>query len=245
MHDRVIFAGDSAHIVSPFGARGGNGGIQDIDNLGWKLAAVLGGQAGEALIATYNEERVRGADENILNSARSTSFMTPKSPMEEMFREEVLAMAEKEPFARRLVNSGRLSLPCSLAGLRLQSPDDPAFDGGLEAGSPCLDAPVTVAGCDGWLLDTLGGRFLVLSFGQPADVPDGLAQIVVLPAGSAAPVAPGHVVDREGLVAARYAGRPGAAYLIRPDQHVAARFVAPTREKLATAMAVALGGTAP
>ncbi|MEO0912482.1 MAG: FAD-dependent monooxygenase, partial [Pseudomonadota bacterium] len=40
VHDRVIFVGDSAHVVSPFGARGGNGGIQDVDNLGWKLAAV-------------------------------------------------------------------------------------------------------------------------------------------------------------------------------------------------------------
>ena len=75
VHDRVIFAGDSAHIVSPFGARGGNSGIQDIDNRVWKLAAVLNGEGGAGLIESYNEERVHGADENILNSARSTSFM--------------------------------------------------------------------------------------------------------------------------------------------------------------------------
>ena len=36
-HDRVIFAGDAAHVVSPFGARGANSGIQDTDNLVWKL----------------------------------------------------------------------------------------------------------------------------------------------------------------------------------------------------------------
>ena len=74
----MIFVGDSAHVVSPFGARGGNGGIQDVDNLGWKLAAVLNG-ASPALIDSYNTERVQAADENILNSARTTNFMTPKS----------------------------------------------------------------------------------------------------------------------------------------------------------------------
>ena len=45
VHGRVIFVGDSAHVVSPFGARGGNGGIQDADNLAWKLALVLKGEA--------------------------------------------------------------------------------------------------------------------------------------------------------------------------------------------------------
>src|SRR6185295_6785806 len=65
VHGRVIFAGDSAHVVSPFGARGGNGGIQDVDNLAWKLAAVIKGEAGGALLDTYNAERVHGADENI------------------------------------------------------------------------------------------------------------------------------------------------------------------------------------
>jgi len=87
VHGGVVFAGDSAHIVSPFGARGGNGGIQDVDNLVWKLAAVVRGEAPASLIATYDEERIHGADENILNSARATGFMTPKSEMERIFRD--------------------------------------------------------------------------------------------------------------------------------------------------------------
>ena len=124
VHGRVIFIGDSAHVVSPFGARGGNGGIQDVDNLVWKLALVLKGEAPASLLETYDEERVHGADENILNSSRSTSFMTPKSAIEREFRDGVLALAADLPFARRLVNSGRLSVPCSLAGMRLQTPDD-------------------------------------------------------------------------------------------------------------------------
>lgn len=78
LHDRVIFAGDSAHVVSPFGARGGNGGIQDVDNLGWKLALVLSGEGSPDLLESYNTERTFGADENIMNSSRSTNFMSPK-----------------------------------------------------------------------------------------------------------------------------------------------------------------------
>ncbi|MDX2158295.1 MAG: FAD-dependent oxidoreductase [Hyphomicrobiaceae bacterium] len=245
VHGRVVFAGDSAHIVSPFGARGGNGGIQDVDNLGWKLAAVLQSEATERLIATYDEERIRGADENILNSARATGFMTPKSAMERMLREEVLAMAATEPFARRLVNSGRLSLPCSLDRLSLQSDDDPGFSGGLGPGSPCIDAPVwTATSGDGWLLNELGGEFCVMTFGAPIVVPKAVRQLTI---GVAAPP-PGngfaHVVDREGLVSQRYSGAPGAAYLIRPDQHVAARWLRPTPEKIAAALRRALGGEA-
>ncbi len=242
VHDRVIFAGDSAHIVSPFGARGGNGGIQDADNLAWKLAAMIKGGAPSRLLATYDEERIRGADENILNSARATSFMTPKSRMERIFRDEILAMAAAEPFARRLVNSGRLSQPCSLAGLSLQADDDAEFVGGLAPGSPCLDAPIIDArGDNGWLLKWLGHEFIVLSFGGPADVPEGVRRVVVGAAHVPSPSDPDYVGDVEGLVAARYGGMRDAAYLIRPDGHVAARFVKPTREKIAAALARALG----
>ncbi|MFV0296070.1 MAG: FAD-dependent oxidoreductase [Hyphomicrobiaceae bacterium] len=248
VHGRVIFAGDSAHIVSPFGARGGNGGIQDVDNLAWKLAAVIQGSATEDLIETYNEERTHGADENILNSARSTSFMTPKSPMETIFREEVLAMAREEPFARRLVNSGRLSLPCSLAGLALQSPDDNTFNGGLAPGSPCHDAPVRTAdGHDSWLLGHLGGDWCVLSFGKPVAAPAPVRQVVIhqTPPHTPDPDPGIALIDHEGRVATRYGGRDGTCYLIRPDQHVAARFATPSQDALTAALARGQGKTAP
>jgi len=236
VHGRVVFAGDSAHIVSPFGARGGNGGIQDVDNLAWKLAAVVNGAAPESLIETYDEERIRGADENLLNSARSTSFITPKSAMERIFCEEVLSLAETEPFARRLVNSGRLSLPCALAGLSLQSDDDPGLPFGLGPGSACLDAPVlTGDGSPSWLLRHLGGRFAVVSFGAPVEVPEGLEQVVIARDRNRSVPDYVRLVDRDGLVANRYGGIPGSACLIRPDQHVAARFLCPTRDAIAAA----------
>ncbi len=221
VHDRVIFVGDSAHIVSPFGARGGNGGIQDVDNLSWKLAAVLNGDAGDRLLESYNDERVHGADENILNSSRSTSFMTPKSDMEKMFRDAVLDFSADLPFARRLVNSGRLSMPCSLAGFPLQTP---AFgNDGLKPGLACPDAPV-VNGNAGWLLNHLGGEFTLLSIGdlEPIDGLDADIGRIGVTAGGPADPNIRVLQDANGVVQTRYGG--GNHYLVRPDQHVAARF---------------------
>lgn len=231
VHGRVVFTGDSAHVVSPFGARGGNGGIQDADNLAWKLAMVIRGTAGAALIESYDEERVRAADENILNSARATGFMTPRSEAEAAFRKAALDLARDHAFARRFVNSGRLSVACSLAGLSLQTPDDAA--GGVRPGEACPDAPVADAeGHAGFLLDHLGGDFRLLAVGDVA-VPEGLDLAVVRVAGAG-------LADRDGLVAARYG--EGVLYLVRPDQHVAARFQAPTRAAILVAFARATGG---
>ena len=82
VHGRVIFAGDAAHQVSPFGARGGNSGMQDAENLAWKLAAVLAGEAGPGLLESYEHERMQAADENIGHSTRSTDFIAPHSDAE-------------------------------------------------------------------------------------------------------------------------------------------------------------------
>ena len=90
---RVLFAGDAAHQVSPFGARGANTGVQDIDNLAWKLAMVLRGEASEALLDSYHEERAYAADDNILNSTRATDFITPKTKPSRYFRDAVLELA--------------------------------------------------------------------------------------------------------------------------------------------------------
>ena len=232
VHGRVIFAGDSAHLVSPFGARGGNGGIQDADNLCWKLASIVKGKARRSLLDSYDEERGRGADENILNSKRTTNFMTPKTATERLFRDNILALAREFPFARSLVNAGRLSKPCSLDGLSLQSDDDRSLDGAMTPGVPCADAPIVDAsGRTGWLLEHLGGDFTLLVLADTlAEIPDrsALARLKPPPSvcvvsrngldGRGSPI----LFDRDGLVHARYGG-PGV-YLIRPDQHVAARF---------------------
>ena len=211
---RVIFAGDAAHQVSPFGARGANSGIQDIDNLGWKLGLVLKGLAPDTLLDSYDAERLEAADENIRNSTRSTDFITPKSEVSQLFREAVLHLSRDHAFARPLVNSGRLSVPCVYDGSPLSSADD--LLGGparTRPGAPCPDAPMG----DGYLLDTLGDGFVILGLGTK--VPDRMDE-----AGLSARVLK---VPNHGITAplrARYLGdAPSAVYLVRPDQHVAYR----------------------
>ncbi len=230
-HGRLLFVGDAAHQVSPFGARGANSGFQDTDDLLWKLALVMKGQAPEALLDTYDADRTYAADENIRNSTRSTDFITPKSAVSKLFRNAALELARTQPFARKLVNSGRLSVPAFLVHSALNTPDVDGFAGNMVPGAPMDDAPVRVAGHDAWLLDQLGNSFVLMVF---VDGAQGLtpAQRTSLQALAQAPVpvrlltvgAGCDVDDAQGLVARRYDARPGTAYLIRPDQHVAARW---------------------
>jgi 3-(3-hydroxy-phenyl)propionate hydroxylase len=214
VHGRVIFCGDSAHLVSPFGARGGNGGIHDADNLAWKLAMVLKGVAPQTLLASYDEERSHGADENILHSARATRFMSPGNAAQRIFRDETLDLARDHAFARKLVHSGRLSTPCSLEGLSLQTPD--SLGGArVKPGTVCPDARLPDGG---FLLERLGGEFKLLCIG--VDVPQGLGMEAVQ-------------ADANGEVGERY-GR--GVYLVRPDQHVAAWFPAGGSEEVREAL---------
>jgi len=108
---RMFFAGDAAHVVSPFGARGGNSGIQDAANLGWKLALVIEGKAPERLLNSYDEERRPAAHENILVTRRTSRFLAPQTPFEKRLRRSLLKLARDYPFARSWVNTGRMSQP--------------------------------------------------------------------------------------------------------------------------------------
>jgi len=239
-HGRVLFVGDAAHQVSPFGARGANSGIQDADNLVWKLDLVMQGVAGEALLDSYDVERVIAADENILNSTRSTDFITPKSPISRLFRDAALELAREHAFARRIVNSGRLSVPCVLQDSPLNTPDNPddGFAGPMQPGAPCADAPARGPdGGDDWLLHHLGGDFTLLAFDAdlPVDAVTNLpVPVNILRIGV-------DLFDPTGSIARRYDLRPGTVYLIRPDQHVAARSRRFDRAWLDGALARALG----
>jgi 3-(3-hydroxy-phenyl)propionate hydroxylase len=233
VHGRVVFAGDAAHGVSPFGARGANSGVQDADNLAWKLDWLLKGWAGPALLASYGPEREYAADENILNSTRATDFITPKSEISRLFRDATLDLAREHAFARRLVNSGRLSVPAILRDSPLNTADVDAFAGPMVPGAPLTDAPVVRAdGRASWLLRETAPDFTLLVFGPAPGWAQGLPHVTTR--------AVGHdLLDAQGLVAQRLDATPGTAYLIRPDQHVAARWRQPTEAAVRAALATA------
>ena len=258
-HGRVLFAGDAAHQVSPFGARGANSGFQDADDLMWKLSLVIKGQASEKLLDSYAHDRQFAADENIMNSTRSTDFITPKSRTSKTFRNQVLALAKHHPFARKLVNSGRLSVPSFLTGSVLNTPDADVFEGNMVPGAPMDDAPVQVNGQDAWLLDQVGKGFQVMLFADAPPKPEVLTQLAFCRSAPPCANEPVQVtplivtssplnihgmkviVDTQGLVAKRYDAQPGTTYLLRPDQHVLARWRSLNSDQLQAAMTRALG----
>jgi 3-(3-hydroxy-phenyl)propionate hydroxylase len=227
-HGRVIFAGDAAHQVSPFGARGANSGIQDADNLGWKLAAVVAGGS-ERLLESYNWERVLAADENILASTRSTDFISPRSAVSRAFRDAVLDLAARFEFARPMVNSGRLSLPCIYDDGPLNGADARGLPARTRPGAPACDAALAPSQGGGWLLDRLGGGFCLLAIDAELPAETELPAIRLTAEGAPA-------------LAARWLGEAGGAIcLIRPDQHVAARWTAWDGPAVAVALARAEG----
>jgi 3-(3-hydroxy-phenyl)propionate hydroxylase len=251
---RVLFAGDSAHGVSPFGARGANSGVQDAENLAWKLDAVLRGAAGDSLLDSYAEEREFAADENILNSTRATDFITPKSEISRLFRDAVLQLSKQHPFARTLVNSGRLSVPATLHGSSLNTPDADRFEGRMLPGAAAADAPVQLPNSQrGWLMRQLGAGFtLLLAAGEGSaalaarlsdmHLPIPLHVLTIaLPASTATTAdTTAALVDVDGLVAQRYDLKPGNAVLLRPDHHVCARWRHPDADAVRRAIDRAL-----
>ena len=227
-HGSVLFAGDAAHQVSPFGARGANSGVQDADNLGWKLDLVHKGLADQTLLDSYTTEREFGADENILNSTRATDFMTPKTEISRTFRDAVLTLAGKHPFARPLVNSGRLSVPCVYDGFDLFTPDTLDAPAVTRPGASCPDAPLD----DGYVLDQLGSDFVVLALNCEAE--DLTAHSIT--------TRTVHVAAPSDALRDRYLGaQTQAVYLIRPDQHVVGRWASFDRSLIVDAIETSIG----
>jgi len=285
-HGRMLFAGDSAHQVSPFGARGGNSGIQDADALAWRLVRVVRGEANESVLDAWAQERQAAADENILNSTRSTDFISPKSPIALSFRNAALELAATLPFARRMVNSGRLSTPTVADDSPANTADADAADAGgfvapaMRPGAPSVDAPLlSIDGRPQWWLNRIGGEFDLLIFtgsacADTAALParlGALRQVLdeaglpalrihrVMTRSSAPGANPGEpdgdgaltdsladsltdsLTDADGVFAARCDARPGTVYLLRPDQHVCARWRSLDPQAVAGSMARALG----
>ncbi len=230
-HGRVLFAGDAAHQVSPFGARGANSGVQDTDNLVWKLKLVIEGKAPVKLLDTYSFERCWAADENLMNSTRSTDFITPKSTASKTIRTATLQLAQKHAFARKLVNSGRLSVPSYYVDSPLNTPDVDEFSGSMEPGAPLDDAPVSIDGRASWLLDHIGNRFQLMVYCDDASTLDFAllrsvenVEVVVVTSREQPLKGLTGLHDVKGRFAQRFDAKHGTTYLVRPDQHVCARW---------------------
>ena len=232
VHERVIFAGDAAHQVSPFGARGANSGLEDAENVAWKLSMILRGAASTSLLDSYEIERSAAADENIRASTRSTDFIAPHSAQERRMRQAVLRLAKETEFAKRMVNGGRLSMP-SIYESSLSTPDFDVWAAGPCPGAHMIDAPLETANGEPIYLTEAfrqgGGGFVLLRSGTGDDGFPGCHSISI---GEAMPLR-----DVSGLFSKRYDVTEGAAYLLRPDGYVAARFKKPTTSAVQAAIA--------
>jgi 3-(3-hydroxy-phenyl)propionate hydroxylase len=156
VHKNVIFIGDAAHVVSPFGARGANSGIEDADNLSWKLAAILKG-SNKQLLETYNAERVAAADQNIACTGQSNTFIAPQGEEATAMRNAILEKAKTDVFYKKQINCGRLSIPC-VYGKYLNSEEGYWQSQDLEPGRALKDCSID----NGYLIDKLGYHFTLL-----------------------------------------------------------------------------------
>jgi 3-(3-hydroxy-phenyl)propionate hydroxylase len=204
-HGPVFFLGDSAHVVSPFGARGGNTGIQDAANLGWKLALVVQGMADDALLDSYQAERRPAAVENLQVTSRTARFLAPRSPVEHRLRRAVIDLARRFEFARSLVNTGRMSVPNAYPPSRWLP------QGGRSVQNVAFDGTSVMR------LLAEGTRFLGWWFGEP---PPGLL-CRLREVRTPCPVDL-RAVSPEGRLATHLGACAGSFVLVRPDAYVAA-----------------------
>ncbi|MFY0991686.1 FAD-dependent monooxygenase [Halomonas sp. C05BenzN] len=247
-HGRVLFIGDSAHLVPIFGVRGLNNGLADAANAGWKLAWVLKGQAPDRLLDSYSPER-RGATLDVFaNAGKSTRFMTPPSRGYRLMRDAALALAFHNDYASGFADPRQVT-PYTYAESPLTLADDPAFAAGPVPGAPLINRRL---GEEDFLLDHLGPGFTLLHFSAAGEVEPGLqARIadlrgrgidITLLRAARASGDEGALVDPDGSLFAGYGAEPGTAYLVRPDRHVATRWMSLEPAALDAALTTALGG---
>ena len=253
-HGRVLFAGDAAHLVPIFGVRGANSGIDDADNLAWKLAFVVKGLASDQLLDSYSHERVFATQENLSYGTKSTEFMAPPSFAFELMRQAALGLAVKHPRFRSLINP-RQSSAITYVDLPLNRTVERSaeFAAGPRPGAVLFECPVSIV-VDGTvreahLTDLAAPRFTAFYFSEDGSVPDELKALAGrLSDGSVpfalVPLTPHLAQDVPGLTAWDHTGRlfplydarPGSLYLVRPDGHVLGRWREPAPAEMAAAI---------
>jgi 3-(3-hydroxy-phenyl)propionate hydroxylase len=236
-YGRVFFIGDAAHIVPIFGVRGLNSGLADADNIGWKLARVLNGEADERLLDSYSPER-RGATLDVFaNATKSTRFMTPPTRGWRLAREAALSLSLRHEFPRGLANPRQMQpYTYSESPLTPYAGRDAEFTGGPISGSAAPNAKLAGGG---HLLDHAGHGLTAILFcdgapsseqaallGQLGKADERFVALVIDCQGSVAGSASNAkaVPDADGEIARLYGAVPGTLYLLRPDLHIAGRW---------------------
>ena len=241
-HGRIFFLGDAAHLVAPFGARGMNSAIHDVENLGWKLAWVLRGEAPETLLDTYDTERHPALRRDQQITSATMRFMAPRTRLQRLRRTTVLRLSTRCTTARRWVNSGKMSQPFTYQSSPILLPDTEPRRAWLDApqvGAKTPDAPCTIVTGGNrrptWLRHLVGAGFLALYFAHSEVTsrffmqevarhkPFNLTVWPVLPEIPDTPLSGPVLWDHTGTLTHAFGARPGTLFLIRPDGHLAAR----------------------
>ncbi len=241
-HGRVLLAGDAAHLLPIFGVRGANSGIDDADNLAWKLGLVVKGQAAASLLDSYSDERVAAAHENISHGRKSTEFMAPPSFAFDLMRTAVLGLAAQHPALRALINP-RQTTAIHYSASPLNAADDPGFTAGPAPGAVLPECPLRLTGAntrDGFVTDLLSADFVALWFAGAGDTPAPLQRLAARLNSAGLPFrvlsltqqpGGGDAHDHTGRLFALFGAAPGTLYLVRPDGHVLARALSLTPDQ--------------
>jgi len=242
-HGQVFFLGDSAHLVAPFGARGLNSAIADVENLVWKLVFVLKYGAPESLLNTYQAERWPAQQHNQVVTDTTMRFMSPPNPWRRMLRDMTLRLSRFYPPARRKVDSGKFPEPFTYSKSPLITADD-APESAWQGAPPLGGMPADVS-CAVWsggecrqtfFRTLIGSGFVVLYFSGAAEEGQVLQvagcnrlsglhiqAYTVLRQSPQAPLQGLALVDESGSMHQAFAAQPGTFYLLRPDGHICAR----------------------
>lgn len=249
-HGRIFFLGDSAHLMAPFGARGMNSSIQDVENLMWKLWLVLSGRATDDLLDTYDTERWPAQLENQDVTDTTMQFMVPRTEVHRAMRDTILRLSGSMRSTRRWVDSGKMSKPFTYKKSPILCSDkDWNWGDGMKVGAKVLDPTCHILQGDTVqktrLRHACSKGFTLLYFAHELNairkMVKAIAKVapfvpiklcIVTPNASLARGTRARIqdnigitwlVDQSGELHEAYNAQTGTGYLIRPDRHLAAR----------------------